>query len=43
MTVRDAFVRAVLALAAHYFPRQDDDGKPLSSFRHAAFFARCKP
>lgn len=43
MTVRDAFVRAALALAAHYFPQHDDDGKPLASFRHAAFFASCKP
>ncbi|MER5215334.1 hypothetical protein ABT063_33505 [Streptomyces sp. NPDC002838] len=43
LTVKDAFVRAALALAAHYFPQQDDDGKPLASFRHAAFFATCKP
>ncbi|MEU9958622.1 hypothetical protein [Streptomyces sp. NPDC050982] len=43
LTVKDAFVRAALALAAHYFPQQDDNGKPLASFRHAAFFASCKP
>ncbi|WP_329025684.1 hypothetical protein [Streptomyces sp. NBC_00690] len=42
-TAKDVFVRAALALAAHYFPQQDSDGKPLASFRHAAFFASCKP
>lgn len=43
MTVKDSFVRAALALAARYFPQEDDEGKPLASFRHAAFFASCKP
>ena len=34
---RDAAICAALALAAHYFPATDNDGKPLASFRHAAF------
>ncbi|MFG2698023.1 hypothetical protein [Kitasatospora sp. NPDC048407] len=42
-TVKDSFIRAALALAAHYFPQCDDDGRPLASFRYAAFFASCKP
>ncbi|MGW2214128.1 hypothetical protein ACWCSD_04000 [Nonomuraea sp. NPDC001684] len=43
ITAKDAFIHAALALAAEYFPEQDDNGKPVASFRHAAFFASRKP
>lgn len=33
----DAAVCAAIALAAHYFPGQDDAGRPVGTFRHAAF------
>jgi hypothetical protein len=34
----DAAVCAAVALAAHYFPALDDTGRPVGTFRHAAFF-----
>ncbi|AYN31866.1 hypothetical protein DUI70_1363 [Streptomyces albus] len=42
-TVPTTFVHAALALSAHYFPQQDEEGRALASFHHAAFFASSKP
>ena len=43
MTGREAGLAGALALAAHYFPRKDDDGRVLAGFEEATFFAHRKP
>ncbi|MGQ4400164.1 hypothetical protein ACN6K4_006736 [Streptomyces hayashii] len=43
MTGREAGLAGALALAAHYFPRKDDEGRVLAGFEEASFFAHRKP
>ena len=43
MTGREAGLAGALALAAHYFPRKDDEGRVLAGFEEATFFAHRKP
>ncbi|MEU3931479.1 hypothetical protein AB0E85_05430 [Streptomyces sp. NPDC029044] len=43
MTGREAGLAGALALAAHYFPRKDDEGRVLAGFEGASFFAHRKP
>ena len=43
MTGKEAGLAGALALAAHYFPRKDDEGRVLAGFEEATFFAHRKP
>ncbi|MFI7290006.1 hypothetical protein ACIBRY_25660 [Streptomyces anulatus] len=43
MTGQEAGLAGALALAAHYFPRKDDEGRILAGFEEATFFAYRKP
>nr|WP_203673088.1 hypothetical protein [Streptomyces sp. SID13666] len=43
MTGQEAGLAGALALAAHYFPRKDDEGHVLAGFEEATFFAYRKP
>ncbi|MFI7356076.1 hypothetical protein ACIBTP_19280 [Streptomyces avidinii] len=43
MTRGEAGLAGALALAAHYFPRKDDEGRVLAGFEEATFFAHRKP
>ncbi|MGO8892606.1 MAG: hypothetical protein ACLP8X_18185 [Streptosporangiaceae bacterium] len=37
LSKNEGAILGALALAAHYFPRQDKDGTPIASFAHASF------